>query len=535
MSLVNVGDVLVGKYRVDRVLGIGGMGMVVAATHLELDQRVALKFMLPEALLSPQATDRFLREARAAVKLRGEHVCRVLDVGKLETGSPYIVMEFLEGEDFAHVLAARGYLTVPEAVEFIMQALEGIAEAHAAGIVHRDLKPGNLFVATDSDGSPLVKVLDFGISKSAGANATKTGEVMGSPAYMAPEQMMSAKDVDARADLWAIGVILYHATAGRVPFEHDNLAGLCMAVMNDAPAPLESIAPVPPAFAAVIARCMQKQRDHRYPDVGELAAALAPFGTPEALKSAQRVAKVLRRVGMSSGSSAAIAVTMAPSGTDLPIYHPTPTPAPAPVLTRPHPSNSTIGASAGEALPVSPFPKPRPWKLIATLGAIAVVGVVAFAVARGTASSGDGPGSQPAAAPPPATTSPVETKPVETVETKPVETKPVETKPVETVETKPVETKPVETKPVETKPVETKPVETKPTTKVTTKPKTPDIKKPAGSGSAKVEIKTGSATATAGTATPPAGSASTYQGGKVKIITEYPPSTPKPAGSASTP
>jgi eukaryotic-like serine/threonine-protein kinase len=344
MSLVNIGDVLVSKYRVDKILGIGGMGMVVAATHLELDQRVALKFMLPEALLSPQATDRFLREARAAVKLKGEHVCRVLDVGKLESGSPYIVMEFLEGEDFQHVLARRGYLTVPEAVEFIMQALEGLAEAHAAGIVHRDLKPGNLFVATDSDGSPLVKVLDFGISKSAGANATKTGEVMGSPAYMAPEQMMSAKDVDARADLWAIGVILYHATSGRVPFEHDNLAGLCMAVMNDAPAPLETLAPVPPAFAAVIARCMQKQRDHRYADVGELAAALAPFGTPDAVASAQRVAKVLRRVGMSSGSSAAIAVTMAPSGLDLPIAR-TPTPMPTPP---PHPSNSTIGASAGE-------------------------------------------------------------------------------------------------------------------------------------------------------------------------------------------
>src|SRR3954465_531507 len=162
---VHEGQILAGKFRIERVLGQGGMGVVVAATHLQLDQRVALKFLLPEALSNPEAVERFAREARAAVKIKSEHVARVADVGTLESGAPYMVMEYLEGSDLATWLQQRGKLPVEQAIEFVLQACEAIAEAHALGIVHRDLKPANLFVIQRADGVLAVKVLDFGISK----------------------------------------------------------------------------------------------------------------------------------------------------------------------------------------------------------------------------------------------------------------------------------------------------------------------------------------------------------------------------------
>ena len=197
---VREGEILAGKYRVDKVLGVGGMGVVVAAYHIELDQRVAIKFLLPEVLDHGEAVARFAREARAAVKIKSEHVAKVTDVGKLENGAPYMVMEFLDGSDLSQWLTQRGALPVEQACEFVLQACEAIAEAHALGIVHRDLKPGNLFVIRRADGVLSVKVLDFGISKtasgpgsgSAGA-MTKTSALMGSPLYMSPEQMQSSR------------------------------------------------------------------------------------------------------------------------------------------------------------------------------------------------------------------------------------------------------------------------------------------------------------------------------------------------------
>src|SRR5580692_5366081 len=158
---VREGDVLAGKYRVERVLGMGGMGVVVAAMHTELDRRVALKFLLPSALANAVAVGRFAQEARAVVRLKSEHVARVIDVGRLETGAPYIVMEYLEGTDLGVTIEQRGKLPVPEAVDYVLQACEAVAEAHALGIIHRDLKPRNLFVTLGVDGQPFVKVLDF--------------------------------------------------------------------------------------------------------------------------------------------------------------------------------------------------------------------------------------------------------------------------------------------------------------------------------------------------------------------------------------
>jgi serine/threonine protein kinase len=296
-GIAAIGDVLAGKYRVDKILGIGGMGMVIAATHLEIDQRVALKFMLPSSHESAETSARFLREARAAGRLNSDHVCRVMDVGRFNTGAPYIVMEYLKGEDLAAVLRRRGPLRVSEAVDYILQGIEGIAEAHAHGIIHRDLKPENLFLHKRNDGGKIVKVLDFGISKIAMVGAaTKTGDIMGSPAYMAPEQMDSSRSVDHRADVWSLGVVLYQLVTGKPPFHGDTLPLLCMHVVNDDPAPMAAIREdLPDGFEAVVMKCLQKEPVDRYRDVGELAQALAPFGPKDATTSASRIQIVLQR------------------------------------------------------------------------------------------------------------------------------------------------------------------------------------------------------------------------------------------------
>src|SRR5271154_7216063 len=210
---VREGDLLAGKYRVERVLGAGGMGIVVAARHIELDQLVAIKFVRDEAIASEDAVQRFLREARSAVKLKSEHVARVLDVGKLESGAPYMVMEYLEGSDLGKVLQDQGPVSLDCAADWILQAGEAVAEAHGAGIVHRDLKPENLFLSRAVGGAPKVKVLDFGVSKAVRGSSgelsglTRTRAMLGSPLYMAPEQMRSSRDVSPSADVWALGVV----------------------------------------------------------------------------------------------------------------------------------------------------------------------------------------------------------------------------------------------------------------------------------------------------------------------------------------
>jgi serine/threonine-protein kinase len=292
------GELVAGKYRVERVVGHGGMGVVVAAMHEALGQRVAIKMLLPEAKASPNALVRFTREARAAAAIRGEHVARVLDVGELEGGAPYIVMEFLEGHDLAETIAARGTLPTEDAVAFVLQACEAIAEAHAAGIVHRDLKPSNLFVTTRPDGTSIVKVLDFGISKallSAGGpgTLTTTSSFVGSPVYSPPEQLVRAHDVDGRADIWSLGTILFEALAGRPPFVGDSVMHVASRIFNDAPTPLAELRPdLPPELREVVMRCLRKLPADRYADVSEFAQALAPFA-PSHSVSAERIARIV--------------------------------------------------------------------------------------------------------------------------------------------------------------------------------------------------------------------------------------------------
>jgi serine/threonine protein kinase len=284
---VREGDLVAGKYRVEGVIGVGGMGVVVSARHEQLGQRVAIKVVRDLALRNDDAVQRFLREARAAVKLKSEHAARVLDVGTLDTGAPYMVMEFLDGSDLGRVLEERGPVSIELAAEWVAQACEALAEAHAAGIVHRDLKPQNLFLARMVGGTSKVKVLDFGVSKSietltSGPGAlTSTRSMLGSPLYMAPEQMRSSRDVDARVDVWALGVVLFELLTQRCPFEADAMPELCLKVVSDPPQRLSAFRPdVPEAMALVIERCLEKNADQRFSNAAELASALEPFIPP---------------------------------------------------------------------------------------------------------------------------------------------------------------------------------------------------------------------------------------------------------------
>jgi len=311
-SGVRAGDVLAGKYRVDQVLGVGGMGVVVAAHHIHLDDRVAIKFLLPETLGNSDAVMRFAREARAAVKIKSEHVARVTDVGTMENGAPYMVMEYLEGADLSSWIRERRQLPFEQAIDFILQACEALAEAHALGIVHRDLKPANLFIARLPGGVESVKVLDFGISKLTGfsasggeSSATKTSALMGSPLYMSPEQMRSSKDVDARSDLWAIGIILYELLSGAPPFVAESMPELVLKVMEATPLPLREARPdLPLGLEAVILRCLERDRNKRFQTVGDLANALSPFAPRRARASIERITQVMQAAGMSTSSPA---------------------------------------------------------------------------------------------------------------------------------------------------------------------------------------------------------------------------------------
>jgi eukaryotic-like serine/threonine-protein kinase len=374
---VAIGDVIADKYSVERVIGEGGMGVVLAARHRELDQRVAIKFLLPEIAQQGMAAERFRREARAAARIRGEHVCRVLDVGTLGNGIPYMVMEYLDGCDLANELERRGRLPPEEAVGYMIEACDAVAEAHAAGIIHRDLKPANLFLATRSDGSRRIKVLDFGVSKSlldssSGQHAlTVTSSTVGSPLYMSPEQLDSAKDVDRRTDIWALGIVLYELLAGRTPFRGDSIPQLVSAVMHDQPPPFGDLSvTAPDGLEQVVHKALQKPRDQRFGSIAELASALAPFA-PRHL-GAVSVARASR---VTAATAAGVGEWVAQGST-------------------PVPGNST---SFSATTPSQPSSTPLPWTQRTTargtrvrwgagLAAVLVLGVTFFVFYRLSAS-----------------------------------------------------------------------------------------------------------------------------------------------------
>jgi serine/threonine protein kinase len=286
-SVPTPGQMLAGKYRVERVLGAGGMGVVVAARHVHLDAPVALKLMTEETLADHALVSRFLREARATARLRGEHVVRVSDVGELDSGAPYMVMEYLQGQDLAALLSSLGPPPVCSAVEYAIQTCEALQEAHDAGIVHRDIKPSNLFLTRRPNGTPCIKVLDFGIAKaitmvrpSELLHSTSTRAVFGTPFYMAPEQMRSARDVDGRADLWSLGASLYELISGTPPFPAESLVDLAYRIANERPPSLRARWPeVPYGLEQIVFRCLERDPALRFPDARSLALALAEHRT----------------------------------------------------------------------------------------------------------------------------------------------------------------------------------------------------------------------------------------------------------------
>lgn len=295
-----VGDVIAGKYRLEQVAGEGGMGVVYAAQHLVLRQRVAVKVLLPDAATSELVVERFAREAQAAARIQSEHVARVMDAGSTATGAPFLVMEYLEGCDLQELLSVEGPLPLPEVVDYLMQALEALAHAHAVGLVHRDIKPANLFLACRPDGGNIIKMLDFGISKAVRSrpeDRVLTGQaVLGSPVYMSPEQLRNAKDIDARADIWSIGVVAYELLSGKPPFDGDGVGEIFAAILENNPVPLHSVNwRMPPEISDILAKCLQRKPEDRWADAAELARALKPFGSGAFNSVIERAEQVLSR------------------------------------------------------------------------------------------------------------------------------------------------------------------------------------------------------------------------------------------------
>ena len=298
------GDVVEGKYRVGELLGSGGMAWVFRATHLALGQQVALKVLrVDPGADNSRLVARFRQEARAVARVAGTATAHVLDIGALPDGSPFLVMECLEGRSLDKILGwGGGRMPISLVVDYALQACEGVAEAHAAGIVHRDLKPSNLFLTQTSDGSAHLKLIDFGVSKLVESSPdtprlTSTRELVGSPVYMAPEQMRTGGRVDCRADIWSMGVVLYELLAqGHLPFDAPTLPQICARVLEERPPPLGSIRPsVPRGLEAVVLRCLEKDPASRYQSIADLAAALVRFAPPgvRARERAERIRRIL--------------------------------------------------------------------------------------------------------------------------------------------------------------------------------------------------------------------------------------------------
>jgi len=301
-GIARPGEVLLGKYRIERIIGYGGMGVVVEAWHIDLEEQVAIKFLLPSLGANSEAIARFKREGRLLFKLKSDHVCRVLDVGELPGGVPFMTMEFLAGRDLGTMLESREPFPVDVAVDYGLQTCQALAEAHVRGIVHRDLKPENLFASARPDGSTCIKLLDFGLSKlttepddgKRERNLTSDAQAMGTPNYMSPEQWMSVRDVGPASDQWAVGAILFELLTGQAPFDAPQIGQICQKVLNAPPPPLLDLRPdAPPGLATVVQKCLEKNPAQRYANVGALAVALSPFAPPGTTQAAERTLKML--------------------------------------------------------------------------------------------------------------------------------------------------------------------------------------------------------------------------------------------------
>jgi len=371
-----VGSLIADKYLVEAVVGEGSMGLVLRAHHLQLREPVALKILRPELARDSASVSRFLREARALARMRSEHVARVMDVGTLDDGRPFLVMELLDGRDLAAELAARRTLPMAEAVDIIVQVCEAMSEAHALGVVHRDLKPSNLFL-TQRDDERLVKVIDFGIARGEALVAegecdlTAASCVLGSPAYMAPEQVRAADTADARSDVWSLGIILYEILAGRPPFGTGNTTAVLAAICADEPEPLGRInKSVRGPIAAVVARCLAKNPSHRFETMRELQTALQRAAQGHMPRIAGRTRALAKRgalIGAVAG--AAVLIMLLQGGEPRKGGRPadaatTTAEAPAKLVARPKPATRatpapTASASAPKRAPPAPVERTR--------------------------------------------------------------------------------------------------------------------------------------------------------------------------------
>jgi serine/threonine protein kinase len=382
------GSILLGKYRIDGLIGSGGMGNVVRASHLYLHQPVAIKLLLPEMTASTSTVQRFLREAQATVKLRSEHIARVMDVGTTPDGVPFMVMEFLDGNDLNQILRHHGPQQPAIVVDLMLQACEGISEAHALGIIHRDVKPSNFFITQRPDGSMLLKILDFGISKTPIGydELTGTQTVIGTPSYMAPEQMKSGRSADPRSDIWSMGVVMYQLISGHLPFSGESYAELVLKVGLEPPAPLP--VPLPGGLGDVILRCLEKDPAQRQQSVGELARHLAPYATDPtgAAQSAARSLRILQQRGSLPGMPGAPLSPLTAGGglaTPIPI-------SPAQLTPRSWPPSQSSSVSQGAGQMTVRTRQTRGWLIAGVAGLCVLAGAGGYAVSQMSKSS-DGP------------------------------------------------------------------------------------------------------------------------------------------------
>ncbi len=427
------GTLIAKKYRVERLLAAGGMGAVLKAHHEALDQAVAIKVMRPELADKSEAAQRFLREARAAAKISSDFVARVTDTGTLEDDTPFMVMEFLEGRDLDQLIEAEGRLPVARAVDYAVQALAGLAAAHAMGIVHRDLKPSNLFLAHRPDGTSRVKLLDFGISKvvdAAGDRAlkagatTSAGAMLGTPRYMSPEQISSAKSVDLRTDIWSMGLIMYEMLTASYPFQGENSGEILAAILSTPVPPVADLRPdVPDGVAAVVHRALAKPRHERFDSAHAMMQALAPFASKRVqalIPENDDVASVPtvradRMLEPTQRSVEAVGSRTAATRIDTPeLATPAPSPARAqlegaptklssmvpPAERQRSATESTMSVARGDARGAG-----WAWKAVAAAVVLGVGGVIWLVSAGGSGSSASGAaadGVQPAQPSPPA-------------------------------------------------------------------------------------------------------------------------------------
>jgi serine/threonine-protein kinase len=406
------GEVIDGKYVIEGNLGGGGMGYVVLATHPILGA-CAIKLLKAELADNADLVARFVREAQAAQRIQNEHVVRVQDVSiDAERGTPYIVMERLHGLDLAELLEERGPLPLESVVDYVLQGCEALAEAHLEGIVHRDLKPANFFLTRRRDGSPFVKVLDFGISKASspggsGEALTRPTGIMGTAEYMSPEQLQRPRDVDARADIWALGVVLYQLLSGQLPFVGEDLPSTVTKIVLGEPEPLVGLRPdLPESMLALVDRCLQKDREVRFASIPELATALAEFAPPRALGSVERIVSLARASG----------IPIAPASRPPRSSRPANSPSSVPAMVRAR-AETLAGDDAASQVSSADARGARRRRFALIGAGIAIAAVAAFAGAQFThagapRSSTGAAGASPE--PHAATSAPTEPKPAPT-------------------------------------------------------------------------------------------------------------------------